>query len=131
MTTSNKPAEIDALLNFLPVFEADEFEFGDWHTEEGTIPMYIFSNQASAFMRALYDNGWIISFDWGEWQNEAAKLVESPAGLESADIETVRKLLTTHVRKERFCEGHLSAMHSCGHLVAILRRLKILRNEAR
>lgn len=130
MTTPIKAAEIDAILDYLPVFEADDFEFGAWNAEDGTMPMYLLSDQAGAFEQALYNNGWIMPFDWPDWQDEAAKLVESAEALESANIETVRKLLTTHVRKERFCEGHLSAMHSCGHLVAILRRLKILRNEA-
>ena len=36
--------------------------------------------------------------------------------MDAADIETIRKLLTTHVRKDRFCEGHLGLMHSNGHL---------------
>jgi len=36
--------------------------------------------------------------------------------LERADLETIRKLLTLHVRKERFCEGHLLGMFESGHL---------------
>jgi hypothetical protein len=37
-------------------------------------------------------------------------------------------LLTTHSRKDRFCEGHLAAMFENGHIVALLRRLRELKN---
>ena len=47
--------------------------------------------------------------------------------VELADSEPILKLLTTHVRKERFCEGHLAAMFEDGHIVALLRRLKVIR----
>jgi len=50
--------------------------------------------------------------------------------LEEADLETLRKLLTTHVRKDRFCEGHLDYMFECGHITAILERLQQLEIEA-
>jgi len=43
-------------------------------------------------------------------------------------VDVIRKLLTTHVRKERFCEGHLLAMFESGHIVNVLRRLKGLRS---
>lgn len=78
------------------------------------------------FQQALYDNGWIKPFDWGEWQETARAHVEDPAKVESADAETIQKLFTTHVRKERFCEGHLAAMFENGHIVGLLRRLREL-----
>jgi hypothetical protein len=39
-------------------------------------------------------------------------------------------LITIHVRKERFCEGHLPAVVKCGHMAALLRRLKELREAS-
>jgi hypothetical protein len=120
---------IDALLDFLPKFESDGASAGEWspvETRDGctTMPSFDMSPELSGFMHALYRYGWIAKFDWGEWQDEAARLVESPEALASADIETIQKLLTTHARKERYCEGHLAAMFKCGHLAAVLRRLK-------
>lgn len=131
MTTAIMAGKIDAILRFLPVLDSEEFKVGDWHTEEGMMPLFVFSDEARAFQKALHENGWIVPFDWPDWQDEAAKLVDSPDPMASADIETIRKLLTTHVRKERFCEGHLNVMHKRGHLCAILRRLAELRVDAR
>jgi len=60
-------------------------------------------------------------------QDAAGKYVEHPEMIESADTTAIRKLLTTHVRKDQFCEGHLAAMFENGHIVALLRRLKAIR----
>jgi len=35
-------------------------------------------------------------------------------------------LLTIHVRKERFCEGHLACVCESGHIVSVLKKLKQL-----
>lgn len=61
------------------------------------------------------------------WQGEASKYVNDPAMIELADVETIRKLLTTHARSDRFCESHLGVMYEMGRLTALLRRLKAIR----
>lgn len=77
--------------------------------------------------KAVYRHGWIDSdFDWGKW-NEAEEYVVATDKLDTADIFLVRKLLTTHFRKERMCEGHLNEMIANGHFKQIFRRLKKLR----
>lgn len=77
--------------------------------------------------KALYRHGWIDhDFDWGSW-NEAEEYVVASDKLNTADIFLVRQLLTTHFRKERFCEGHLNEMISSGHMKHLFRRLKKLR----
>jgi hypothetical protein len=43
---------------------------------------------------------------------------------------TLRKLLTTHVRADRFVEGHLAGVLESGHMLAILRRLKDIRQQS-
>jgi hypothetical protein len=53
--------------------------------------------------------------------------VSKPGALETANLLTLRKLLTVHVRKDRFVEGHLARMLECGHITAILRRLREVR----
>jgi len=118
---------IDAVLHFLPIFEADGFEFGEWEHNEGSFPYFNLSDEVARFHQCLYDNNWIFSFDWPKWQDEAERLFDSPELLEKADLETIRKLLTLHARKERFCEGHLSGIFKEGHLTNILRRLRVLR----
>ncbi len=78
------------------------------------------------FFRSFDDSGLFIPFDWGNWQNEAARLCADPSLIQNADLLTIRQLLTTHVRKERFCEGHLAALCASGHIVSVLKRLKQL-----
>jgi hypothetical protein len=41
----------------------------------------------------------------------------------------VRKLLTTHIRADRFIEGHLAGVLENGHIVAVLRRLRTIRDQ--
>ena len=60
-------------------------------------------------------------------QNEAVPPV-SREGID-ADLLTLRRLLTTHVRADRFTEGHLAAELENGHICAILEQLEELRNE--
>jgi hypothetical protein len=124
---------IDAILQFLPKFEANGATAGEWSTPEHrdghfTMPMFMRSPELAAFEQALYRYGWVAKFDWTEWQEEAVRLVDSPEALRTTDLATLQKLLTTHVRKERFCEGHLAAMFECGHIAAILCRVKELRS---
>lgn len=118
--------QIKAIVRFLPIFKSEGFQFGHWTLEEGYFPYFTLSPEAHAFVRALYDNGWIVPFDWGSWQDEAVRYVNDLSLLEEADLETLRKLLTTHYHAERFIEGHLDGMFRCGHRTAILQRLKQL-----
>lgn len=62
-------------------------------------------------------------FNWTDWQDTGSKYVESPEKIEDADVTTIQKLFATHVRKERFCDGHLSVMFENGHVPWLLRRL--------
>jgi hypothetical protein len=120
---------IDAVLRFLPVFQADGFQFGDWDSEGQDLPEYALSAEAGNFVQCLYDNGWIVPFDWTKWQERAEQFVNEPQSLEMASLDDLCRLLTTHVRKDCFCEGHLARMFECGHLTAILKRLGTIRGE--
>ena len=121
--------QLDAVLRFLPIFERPGYVFGEWHSPEGQFPYYSMSREVMDFCQALYDQQIVFSFDWPSWQDEAQRLYSDPAALERADLLTLRKLLTTHVRKDRFAEGHLAEMFECGHVTAILRRLKEVREQ--
>ncbi len=80
-------------------------------------------------MQTLYDTDWMADFDWGAWQGSARKYFDDPTKIERAKAGTIQKLLITHVREDRFCEGHLAEMIECGHIVALLRRLKVIREK--
>jgi hypothetical protein len=123
------PQQIDTVLRFLPFFERPEYVFGEWHSPEGQIPYYSMSREAKDFVQALYGQQVLFSFDWMSWQEEAERYISAPEALETADLLVLRKLLTTHVRKERFVEGHLASMLECGHITMILRRLRNIREQ--
>jgi hypothetical protein len=120
--------QIDATLPFLDRFEAAGFSAGSWKMPEGQMPWFSFEDVVMEFHKALYDHGWVTpAFNWTEWQRSAQEFVDSPQKVERADDATISKLFTTHVRVDRFCEGHLAAMFENSHVVALLRRLKAIR----
>ncbi len=124
------PAQIDALLPFLDKLDAVGFSAGTWISEPGTFPWFKFDEVVMEFIQVLYGNDWVTrQFDWTEWQESSQQYIESPEKVESADTETIQKLLTTHTRKDRFCEGHLASMFENDHILNLLRRLQVLRSE--
>jgi hypothetical protein len=68
-------------------------------------------------------NHFVQIFDWVQWQPQAEPFLENILLIEQADLETCVRLITLHVRKERFCAGHVGDVIASGHISAILRRL--------
>lgn len=108
------PAEWDERLRglaaLLPVFSA-----------RGTDP----DAAIDALNDVAYRLGWVLTdFDWSKWAHgpECQMLVEDPANVASADPLTLARVLTAHLRQDRFCEGHLLGAFKEGHLTAIVRR---------
>jgi len=102
---------MDKVLKYLTYFEYPNNKF--YHIGEisrirdnGTPILNLYPHEYSGevweFIKTLYACNFIQPFDWGLWQDEAAKYIDYPDLLDSADLETVIKLLTTHVRKDRF-----------------------------
>lgn len=121
----------DGLLSFLPVLDQPEFEVGEVVSGDGTeggtltFPYWNYEPQVSRFIQAVYDTGAILwGFDWPAWQEHAVRYVEQPGYLAGADLDICRRLLTTHVRKDRFVDGHVGAMIESGHIVAVLKRIE-------
>ena len=120
--------QIDAILEYLPIFERRDFQPGQWVEREGQFPHFAFSPEVDEFVAALYQQNIIIPFDWRSWSEEAKRYQADPDALEASDLLTLRKLLTAHVRADRFVEGRLAGLFQSGHLTAILRRLKRIRD---
>jgi hypothetical protein len=120
-------AQAAAVLKFLPIFTQPGYSFGEWISPAGHFPFYSLSAEVSDFVEALYANGFVVSFDWPSWQSEAECFVTDPQALSQADLLDLQRLLTTHIRKDRFVEGHLATMLESGHITAILQRLAQLR----
>jgi len=120
-------ANMDALLRFLPILEAEGFSAGKFTSEPGTLPFYDFNPQVMALVKALYDNNWIDpSFDWVGW-HEGNHYLNDEEALVDADAMTLQKLFTLIVRQDRFCEGSLGSVVDGGLVAAILRRVRELR----
>ncbi len=123
----------EALLKFEPMFDGRVpfATFHDGRAEDGSIglPFMTLSEWASGLVQSVYDAGWCVPFDWGSWRDEAFRYVDDPALLSKADVDVITKLLTAHVRADRFSDGHLADMAERGHLKAILRRIRQLRGD--
>jgi len=118
-----KKKDIDKILEYLPYFKDKTNSF--YTIENGNFyDPYKYAPKVNQFIELLYQHNFIISFDYPSWQKEAIKYINDPKLLESADLLTLQKLLTLHVRKERFCSGHLAEVIDEGHIVKILERLK-------
>ncbi len=125
------PEAIEAVLAFVPYFADQSNTFYEVDTTDFSFDPYDYAPQVDRFHQALYASGFLPSaFDWLEWQETAEGYVTHPARLIDADITTLRRLLLTHVRKERFVSGHLAAMIDCGHILAVLQRLDSLHRGA-
>jgi hypothetical protein len=117
-------------VGFLAAFEVHDFEAGVWSqskVEDGalTLPFWTPSPVVERFLAGLNERGLIVNFDWPRWWHGRG-LARDPARIGHAGARTCLKLLTLHVRADRFTEGHLAAMFESGQIVAILRRLKVL-----
>lgn len=119
-------ANMDAILRFLPLLEDDGFKPGQMVWKRGEMPFYNLSADATALEQALCANGWIVPFPWVDWK-EGRRYFDDPTALAEADMQTLRRLFTTIVRQDRFCEGFMGSMLETGFITALLRRLKEIR----
>lgn len=127
--------DIDVLLQYLPTFEQRGYKFGEWSQMKGTgtseepyiLPYWSSSQEVSQFIEDLHRLGFMLHFDWGAWEQEANRLQEEPEHLRAADLTTLRKIWTAHVRADRFVTNHLASVFDSGHITDTLRRLKQIR----
>ncbi len=118
---------IEAVLAFLPYFADQSNTFYEVDTTDFSFDPYRYAPEVGRFQHVLYESGFLpMTFDWLAWQETAEGYVTNPDRLIDADLTTLRRLLLTHVRKERFMSGHLASMIDCGHILAVLQRLDSL-----
>lgn len=91
----------------------------------GEMPYYAYHPELLALAADLAPL--MLAFDWTQWEAEAQLLSQDPGAVARADFPTLRRLITYHLRRERFDEGHLARMTQSGHLRPILTRLTELR----
>lgn len=119
---------IEKVLRYLPYFEDTNNNFYRI-SDKFSLDPYIYNVKVQEFISTLYSGNFIQPFDWAEWQSEAQKLVTDERLLKDADITIIIKLFTTHIRKDRFCSGHLASMIKKGHILHLLKKLKTITEE--
>ncbi len=124
---------MDELLEFLPLFDVPEMDFiqkweGGEKTKDGIIkmPYPIYHKDVKRFYRLAGQACWL-DYDYGS--KEAVKMIQDDEFINSATIADIKTMLTYCVRGERFCDGHWGEMLKSGGVVAILKRLKVLREQ--
>ena len=117
-----------ALAAFLPVL--DSRVAGVWKggqkNADGVIqmPWFEYSDELLAFIRAFYAGGWVdTTCNWVEDGDWVRGFTDEPERLDSANVEDVRRLITAHLRADRFNEGHIASVVESGHMAALVRRL--------
>jgi hypothetical protein len=122
-----EPQHLANLLEFIPVFEDPSFCPGGLiPVDEENWPDPVFLKLVSRFMDACYKNGFVVRFDWENWDAEAMSYIKTPALLADADLLVLRRLLTWHVRQNRFTRNHVATMIASGHILVVLKRLRTL-----
>jgi O-acetyl-ADP-ribose deacetylase len=127
------PHDVDEVLQYLSYFanpnnkfyEIDKSSFSN--PDVINIEPYIYSHKVSEFITTLYRCNFIQEFDWSSWHHECEKYQKDPHLIGDINLETIIKLLTTHVRADRFVSGHLVSVIDDGHLLKILQRLAEIR----
>jgi len=124
------------LLSFLPFFEAwDETDYGVGPgaavVEQGVghTGLALLPAKASEFVAACYEEGFVQPFDWTKWTRRHEGALASDAFIAEADLSAIIKMLTAHIRADRFCEGHLLSVMRDGTILKILRRLRDIHSE--
>ena len=102
------------LLNGAGILEGYEEEI----QETGTCP------PVKEFVRALYDNNWLINTRWQGWADETTGYFEKPSLLCVADTEAIRRILTVHVRIDRLMPGEIADIIKTGYMLSILNRIE-------
>jgi hypothetical protein len=120
------PVNWDDVLLFLPIFEQPGYIAGRWEEPEGQFPYYVYRPEIMRFLETMDSASITLQFDWPSWQRRAERYYREPSTLDTARLTTLRRLLTLHIRKDRFCEGHLAVILESGHIAAILRRISRL-----
>lgn len=132
-TRNPTPQEIEELLAFLPVFEAEGFSpVEHWaqspcdspHPVTAAWPVY---NPAVAQFYQVASQVWWCDYDYQPAQ--AWEMLQDDTSIQSASIDQVKTMLTYCARGERFCDGHWGAMIEKGYVQKLLRRLECLADQ--
>jgi len=124
------------ILSFLSFFnKCDETDYGVGpdvvFVEEGVASILpaTLSSRASDFVTACYEEHFVQAFDWGKWSRRNGGDLASDAFIAEADLTAIIKMITVHIRADRFCDGHLLSVIEDGTVLKILKRLRDIHSE--
>ncbi|MDE4907517.1 DUF6508 domain-containing protein [Methanogenium marinum] len=113
------PENFEAVLAYRGLLDGAKILKG--HEEEiretGTCP------PVNEFVRMLYDNNWLINSRWQGWADETTGYFEKPSLLCVAETETIRRILTVHVRIDRMMPGEVSDIIQKGYMLSVVNRI--------
>jgi len=127
---------MDELLRFLPLFELPGREYvqrwgGGETTPDGKaiqVPYPIYCDDVLEFFALAGQTHWS---DFRYNPRQAHDMLHDDELIAAASPDQIRTMLTYCVRGERFMDGHWAHMLESGRIVALLRRLAALRDEAK
>lgn len=130
---NGEPAREDllAVCTFARRFDDPGFVAGKWASleprEDGMrmLECWVPSEAVARWQAGLYERNIVLPFDWMEprWARRMGRYHEDPSLLDSAQLITIRRVLTTLVRAERFCDGTLGVAFERGVPQAAMRRM--------
>jgi hypothetical protein len=117
------PSQVRGVLPFIHHLEKQREWIDRCHTLSRTPSEPIV---VSRLRRALDLHGVILEdFDWGEW-DDGYELAGDFRAIASADLRLLCRMVTAHVRADRFVRGHFHNVCRNGVMWAILRRMEQL-----
>ncbi|MGD8598561.1 MAG: DUF6508 domain-containing protein [Anaerolineae bacterium] len=123
---------IDRLLRFLPRFDVPQRTYARWRggeqTADGviTLPHPQYEEDVLDFFREAGQPWWS---DWDYEPRAAWAMLQDDAFVAACSLAELKTMLTYCVRGERFSDGHWERMLQTGRVLALLRRLAVLRKE--
>jgi hypothetical protein len=123
--------KIDELLRFLPSFEKPNRKFvekweGDDENGFSIIPYPVYFDDVEQFFRLAAQPFWS---DKGYLKKKPGKMLKDSKNIENANLDEIKTMLTYFVRAERFCDGFWEGVLLSGKVIALLKRLKKLRDQ--
>jgi hypothetical protein len=124
--------EIARVLSYLPALEAMRRSADDAPPTRRGMDAVVDPEPevVKRFRQDLYDSGLILyDFDWIQWEREH-RVCSDVDAISRADLETLRKVLTAHVRADRYFAGHLADVCQRGIIPAAVRRMAAVTRRA-
>lgn len=126
-------ADLRAVAAFTEALTLSALVVGTWHggvpEREGASiqwPWVQYTPVVNEWVDSLYEHHVVVDYGEPGWDERMQAFAVDPGRLRSADLLTVRKVLTTVVRRERFCDGAIESSFETGLVQAAMVRLRVL-----